>query len=126
VAQTPIDFDDPMIESGYTGDRSYGQSKLAQIMFTFDLAGQLEGSGIKVNALHPATLMDTNMVLSAGVRPRATVEEGREAVLNLVTSADLDSGQYFNGLRPARANDQAYDEQARARLRRLSEELTGD
>ena len=124
VAQTPIDFGDPMIEKRYSGERSYGQSKLAQILFTFDLAEELESTGIRANALHPATLMDTNMVISAGVRPRTSVKEGREAVLNLITSSEIGSGQYFDGLRPARANDQAYDEDARARLRRLSEALT--
>ncbi len=125
VAQTPIDFDDPMIERGYSGGRSYGQSKLAQIMFTFDLASELESTGIRVNALHPATLMDTEMVRSAGVSPRTSVEEGREAVLSLVLSEDPGTGLYYNGTRAARANAQAYDEEARARLRVLSERLVG-
>ena len=124
-AQTPIDFDDPMMEDGYSGRRSYAQSKLAQILHTFDLAEELEGTGIRVNALHPATLMDTNMVLSAGVRPRSSVQEGLEAVMNLIVSEDLGSGQYFDGLRVSRANRQAYDEEARAELRRLSEALLG-
>lgn len=125
VAQTPIDFDDPMMEEGYSGGRSYGQSKLAQIMFTFDLAEQVADRGIVVNALHPATLMDTDMVFEAGVQPRSTVEEGRDAVLNLVRTPGLESGQYFDGLEPSRANAFAYDEEARARLRELSEELVG-
>ena len=120
-----FNFDDPMIEEGYSSRRSYAQSKLAQILFTFDLAGELEGTGIQVNALHPATLMDTNMVLSAGVRPRSSVVEGREAVMHLIVSENVGSGRYFNGLRPSRADAQAYDGGARARLRRLSEELVG-
>jgi NAD(P)-dependent dehydrogenase (short-subunit alcohol dehydrogenase family) len=124
-AQTPIDFDDPMLEEGYAGGRSYAQSKLAQVMHAFDLAEELEGAGIKVNSLHPATLMDTFMVRNAGVTPRSTVEEGLEAVLNLIDSPDVGSGGYYSGLRPARANAQAYDEDARAALRRLSEELVG-
>jgi hypothetical protein len=45
--------------------------------------------------------------------------------MNLLTAPDLESGQYFNGSRPARANDQAYDEAARERLRHLSRALTG-
>jgi NAD(P)-dependent dehydrogenase (short-subunit alcohol dehydrogenase family) len=124
-AQTPIDFEDVNLERGYSGSRAYAQSKLAQILFTFDLARELEGTGVTVTALHPATLMDTNMVRAAGMAPRATVEEGADAVMQLVTSATVESGQYFSGMRPARANDQAYDAEARRRLRSLSREMTG-
>ena len=45
--------------------------------------------------------------------------------MQLVTSTDIEAGQFFNGLRPGRANGQAYDREARARLKRLSERLTG-
>ncbi len=124
-AQQAIDFDDVMIEKNFSGGRAYAQSKLAQVMFTIDLAEELEGTGVVVNALHPATYMDTGMVRRAGLRPRATVGEGAEAVMQLITSPDIGSGGYFNGLRPSRADDQAYDEEARTMLRRLSEELTG-
>jgi NAD(P)-dependent dehydrogenase (short-subunit alcohol dehydrogenase family) len=124
-SQTPIAFNDVMLERNYSGERGYARSKLAQVMFTFDLARELEGTGVLVNTLHPATLMDTQMVLGAGVQPRSTVEEGAEAVVYLVTAPDLESGRYFNGMRPARANAQAYDEEARDQLRRLSLELTG-
>ena len=125
LAQTPIDFEDVMIEQNFSGGRAYAQSKLAQVLFTFDLAAELAGTGVIVNSLHPATYMDTGMVRRAGVRPRATVAEGADAVMQLVTSTDIASGQFYNGLRPARANAQAYDTDARQRLRRLSEALTG-
>ena len=125
AAQAPVDFDDVMLERGYSGGRAYAQSKLAQVMLTFDLARELEGTGVSVYALHPATLMDTHMVIEAGVRPRATVAEGAEAVLRLVTSEGLESGGYFDGTDAARAHAQAYDEAARERLRNLSEELVG-
>ncbi|SUZ69937.1 uncharacterized protein METZ01_LOCUS22791, partial [marine metagenome] len=72
-AQQAIDFDDVMIENNFSGGRAYSQSKLAQIMFTFDLAEELAGTGVVVNALHPATYMDTGMVRRAGLTPRATV-----------------------------------------------------
>jgi NAD(P)-dependent dehydrogenase (short-subunit alcohol dehydrogenase family) len=103
------------------------QSKLAQVMFTFDLARELEGTGVTVNCLHPATYMDTGMVREAGITPWNTVEEGAEAVLNLATSPELEgrSGLYFDGLREARANGQAYDARARDRLHELSVRLTG-
>jgi len=123
-AQTPIDFDDVMLEKNFSGGRAYAQSKLAQVMFTFDLAEELEGREVIVNSLHPATYMDTPMVRRAGVTPRATVDEGADAVMQLVTSPDIGSGGYFVGQRASHANAQAYDEKARARLWRLSEELT--
>ncbi len=124
-AQTPIDFTDVMIENDFSGRRAYAQSKLAQIMFTHDLAEELEGTGIVVGSLHPATYMPTGMVRRAGVEPRSTIDEGADAVMQLVDSDDYESGQYFSGLRPTRANDQAYDAGARARLKRVSQELTG-
>ena len=124
VAQTPIDFSDVMLERNYSGSRAYAQSKLAQILFTIDLATELQGHNVTVNALHPATLMDTPMVQGMGVRPRATVAEGAEAVIQAVTASGLGTGAYFDGKRVARANAQAYDETARARLRELSERLT--
>ena len=124
-AQRPIDFDDVMIENNFSGSRAYAQSKLAQVMFTLDLAEELEGTGIVVGSLHPATYMPTGMVTRLGVTPRATIGEGADAVMQVVDSDDFESGQYFNGLRPARGNAQAYDAEARAALKRLSQELTG-
>jgi NAD(P)-dependent dehydrogenase (short-subunit alcohol dehydrogenase family) len=94
-------------------------------MFTIDLASDLAGTNIQVFALHPATYMDTNMVRASGITPRSTVDEGANAVRNLLTASNLENGQFFNGLEPARANAQAYDAAARARLRALSFELTG-
>ena len=124
-AQTPIDFDDVMMENNFSGRRAYAQSKLAQIMFTHDLAEELAGTGIVVGSLHPATYMPTEMVRRAGATPRSTIAEGADATMQVVDSNDFESGQYFSGLRPTRANDQAYDPEARAKLKRLSEELTG-
>ncbi|HSJ07306.1 MAG TPA: SDR family oxidoreductase [Longimicrobiales bacterium] len=124
-AQVQIDFDDVMLERSYSPGRGYAQSKLAQVLFTMDLAAELEGDGITVTSLHPASLMDTPMVRGAGVAPRSTVEEGAQAVLNLVTSPEVETGTYHDGLRPARAHDQAYDPAARGRLRELTHRLIG-
>jgi len=126
IGQAPIDFSDVMLTKTYDGGRAYQQSKLAQVMFTIDLAKELEGTGVTVNALHPATYMNTTMVRQAGVTPTSTVEEGAEAILHLATSPDVAgvSGRFFNGLRESRANAQAYDEAARRQLRSLSETLT--
>ena len=126
LGQHPIDFDDVMLAQNYDGSRAYAQSKLAQIMFTFDLARELDGAGVTVNCLHPATYMDTTMVRTGGITPMSTVDEGADAILNLATSAELEgkTGLFFDRQRPSRANAQAYDEAARKRLRELSHRLT--
>jgi NAD(P)-dependent dehydrogenase (short-subunit alcohol dehydrogenase family) len=126
LAQQPIDFSNVMLERDYDGGRAYAQSKLAQIMFTQDLAEELAGKSVTANSLHPATYMDTSMVRSAGVEPRSTVEEGANAVLYVATSPELKgkSGLFFNGKREMRANAMAYDADARAKLKSLSERLT--
>ena len=127
LGQHPVDFDDVMITRGYSGSRAYAQSKLAQIMFTIDLAAELEGSGVTVNSLHPATYMNTTMVREGGITPISTVEQGGEAILHLAVGDDVagKSGLFFNGMQQAQANPQAYDAAARRRLRALSLELTG-
>ena len=127
VGQRAIDFDDVMLERGYSGGRAYMQSKLAQVMFTFDLAARLKATDVTVNCLHPATYMATTMVREAGVTPWSTVEEGGQAILQLAQSPAVEgrSGLYFNGLAESRADPQAYDASARAKLWALSLALTG-
>jgi NAD(P)-dependent dehydrogenase (short-subunit alcohol dehydrogenase family) len=127
LGQHPIDFDDVMIIKNYSGGRAYSQSKLSQIMFTIDLAGELKGSGVTVNSLHPATYMNTTMVRAGGITPMSTVEQGGAAILHLVSGDDVagKSGLFFNGMHEMKANAQAYDETARKRLRALSLKLTG-
>ncbi|MGW1423302.1 SDR family NAD(P)-dependent oxidoreductase [Bradyrhizobium manausense] len=127
LGQHPVDFDDVMITKGYSGSRAYAQSKLSQIMLTIDLAEELKGAGVTVNALHPATYMNTTMVRAGGITPMSTVEQGGAAILHLVEGDDVAgrSGLFFNGMNEARANPQAYDADARRRLRALSLELTG-
>jgi NAD(P)-dependent dehydrogenase (short-subunit alcohol dehydrogenase family) len=127
VGQYPLDFDNLMLARAYSGMRAYAQSKLAQVMMTIDLAAELRDRGVTVNCLHPATYMDTTMVRAAGVEPVSTVEEGAAAVLRLATSPEVNgqTGEYFDGLRLARANAQAYDPEARRRLAEVSARLTG-
>lgn len=124
LAQAPIDWDDVMIEHDFSGGRAYGQSKLAQVGHTFDLHEELGGSGVIVNALHPATYMPTGMVQRLGVTPRATIDEGADAVMQLIVG-DVEGGQFFNQMTPRRAHAQAYDMESRERLRDLSRRLTG-
>jgi NAD(P)-dependent dehydrogenase (short-subunit alcohol dehydrogenase family) len=127
AGQAPIDFDDVMLERRYDGFTAYCQSKLAQILFTIDLAGELAGTGVTVNALHPGTYMPTKMVRHAGVTPMTPLDSGIDAVTRLVADPGLDgvTGRYFDGEREARPHPQADDEAARRRLHALSDRLTG-
>jgi NAD(P)-dependent dehydrogenase (short-subunit alcohol dehydrogenase family) len=125
AGQLPIDFDDVMLERSYSGAQAYCQSKTALVMLTFDLASELADRGVAVNCLHPGTYMPTKMVLEAGVTPVDSLESGIEATLRLVADPALDgvTGTYFDRLREARAISQAYDADARRRLRELTAEL---
>jgi NAD(P)-dependent dehydrogenase (short-subunit alcohol dehydrogenase family) len=121
IGQHAPDFDDLMLERGYHGYRAYAQSKLCQIMFTFELAERRPD--LVVNALHPATMMDTKMARSHYGTTRSTVAEGVEATAALVERDDI-TGRYFDRLREARADPVAYDAGARRRLWDASAELT--
>jgi NAD(P)-dependent dehydrogenase (short-subunit alcohol dehydrogenase family) len=125
AGQSPVNFRDVMLKRGYSGMKAYTQSKLAQVMFTFELAERLRGTGVTVNALHPATLMDTKMVRETFGYASSTVQEGTEAVVRLAASPELEAvtDRYFDGTREARADRQAYDAAARKRLWDLSEKL---
>jgi NAD(P)-dependent dehydrogenase (short-subunit alcohol dehydrogenase family) len=123
AGQMPIDFDDVMLERDYRGVRAYCQSKLAQIISTFDLAERLDGTGVTVNALHPATYMPTKIVAS----PTSSLAEGVHATMRLVADPALDgvTGRYYDREREARPDAQAFDPNARRWLRELSERLSG-
>jgi NAD(P)-dependent dehydrogenase (short-subunit alcohol dehydrogenase family) len=127
AGQAPIDFGDVMLEHGYSGVQAYCQSKLAQIMFTVDLADELADRGVSATCLHPATYMPTKMVREAGTSPVSSLRDGIDATLRLIVDPELDgvTGVYFNGQRQATPNSQAQDPQARRRLRELSDELSG-
>ncbi|MGE5617560.1 MAG: SDR family NAD(P)-dependent oxidoreductase [Candidatus Woesearchaeota archaeon] len=127
AAQAPLDFEDVMLERRYDGGQAYMQSKLAQVMLTFDLAAELDGSGVTANCLHPGTYMPTQMVLATGVTPVTALEDGVRATMRLIDDPELDpvSGRYFSGLEEAEAHSQARDTEARRRLRELSDRLVG-
>jgi NAD(P)-dependent dehydrogenase (short-subunit alcohol dehydrogenase family) len=128
VGQMPIDFTDPLLERSYNGMDAYRQSKLSQIMTTVDLAEELRGTGVTVNALHPATLMPTSMVAEAwpGVS-MSTLEQGGAATLRLILDEGLatTTGRYFDSTTPdpVEPNPQAGDPDARRQLRELSDRL---
>ena len=122
AGQERPDFGDLMLEHGYDEWRAYRQSKLAQIMFSFESARRFPD--VESVALHPATFMDTKMVRARVGRPASTVQEGADATVRLAAELDLDvQGRYFNGLQEARADAMAYDADARKRLWDVSEQL---
>jgi NAD(P)-dependent dehydrogenase (short-subunit alcohol dehydrogenase family) len=127
AGQAPIDFDDVMLERGYSGVQAYCQSKLGLVMLTFDLAEEFEGTGVTANCLHPGTYLPTNMVRRAGVEPVTPLEDGVAATLRLISSPEVEdvNGHYFDGTSESAPHPQAEDPEARRRLRELSAELTG-
>jgi NAD(P)-dependent dehydrogenase (short-subunit alcohol dehydrogenase family) len=126
AGQEPIDFTDVMLERDYHGVRAYRRSKLALVMFTFDLAAELARSGVTVNCLHPATFMPTKMVVGY-TKPRSSVADGLRATMRLIVSPALENvtGRYYDGLQEATASAPAYDQDARQLLQKLSDQLTG-
>ena len=127
AGQAPVDFDDVMLERDYDGGRAYSQSKLAMVAWTFDTAERLAEQGVTATVLHPGTYMPTKMVLQAGVEPLDSLESGVRATIRLIADPELQgiTGRYFDRLEEARARPQAYDPDARRKLRRLSERLVG-
>jgi NAD(P)-dependent dehydrogenase (short-subunit alcohol dehydrogenase family) len=117
IGQEALDFDDLQSEGQYEGTLSYRRSKMALIMWSFDLAAQHPDR--VVHALHPGTLLDTNMVRVAGVSPLGPASRGAEVILGVVERAlgERESGLYFDELRPVRAKPPAYDLEQRRRLR---------
>jgi NAD(P)-dependent dehydrogenase (short-subunit alcohol dehydrogenase family) len=121
-----IDFDDVMLAQPGAARRGYGQSKLAQVSMTIELAPAFANQGITMISLHPATLMNTTMVEGLGIPPRTTVADGRDHVMGLIRSQTLEPGAfYLNGEVTEPMDPQALDPKARARLASLSAELTG-
>jgi NAD(P)-dependent dehydrogenase (short-subunit alcohol dehydrogenase family) len=128
AGQLALDRDDPLTEQGWDGVTAYRRSKLAQVMATYDLAADLVGTGVTVNALHPATFMDTAMVRDSGVAPTSTVAEGLEATWRLVADPELEgvSGRYFDGTHAGTTDPQADDPAARAWVRGVTDRLLVD
>ncbi len=127
IGQYPLDLDDLMMERHYAPADAYRQSKLAQVMFTFDLAEQLKDTPITVNCLHPASLMPTKMVYEMFGRTMSTLDDGLESLLYQAIAPELDhvTGRFFDRLTETRANEQAYNLDIRRQLWRRSEQMTG-
>jgi len=124
-SQREINFDDLMLEQNYSGRQAYAQSKLALIMFTFTLAGQSKDSKLRVNAVHPESLMNTKMVIEKYGSAETSVEAGADSIWHVATSPEVENltGAYFEKKELSKAAGQAYDLSARDQLYRISKQL---
>ena len=130
-----IDFDDLQGEQSYSGSRAYSQSKLGNVLFTYELARRLAASSATTNALHPGVVRTSFGAEDPGVVQRLfvpfvrpflkTPEQGAATSIHLASSPDLKqvSGRYFANSKPKRSSKPSYDEAAAARLWQLSAEL---
>lgn len=125
--QEPIDFSDVMLEKNYSGYFAYCRSKVAEIMFTIDLADELKDTGVTVNAMHPGSYMDTTMVRVMKHAVVESVDDGARFLVELATDRKFDgvTGRYINRGVDTPAKAQCYDPEARRRLRDLSNKLAG-
>ena len=123
-----INFDDLGHRRHYDGWASYGASKLANILFTYELARRLEGTGVTVNAVHPG-FVHTNFQEAAGLTMHGplTPEEGADTQIWLATSNDVEgvTGKFFVRRRDTRSSKVSYDERIARRLWDVSAEMVG-
>jgi retinol dehydrogenase-14 len=133
-----IDFDDLQGEKGYEGPKAYSQSKLADVLFTYELARRLEGTGVTANCLHPGGRIPVRTNFGSGVsgvfgftvralRPlMISPEKGAETSIYLASSQEVEglSGRYFVKKAESRSSDVSYDERIAKRLWEVSADLT--
>jgi NAD(P)-dependent dehydrogenase (short-subunit alcohol dehydrogenase family) len=130
-----INFEDLNLEKEYGGWKAYGQSKLALVLFTHELAKKLRGSGVAVNALHPGTVATNIWTRPFGpagfitALPKlfmASPEEGAETIVYLASSPDAQSlsGEYLEKLKVKKSSEESYDEEIAQRLWDVSAKLT--
>jgi len=126
IGQATIQFDREAYRNNYNMMEAYNQSKLAVVLFTIELDKRLENSEITVNAVHPGTLLDTNLVDDAGLNVWGKPESGGEVLRYLATADEVKgiSGEFFNEKSKAQAKPQAYGEQARELLWKMSKAMT--
>ena len=132
-----IDFDDLQSERSYSGSRAYSQSKLGNVLFTYELARRLQATSVTANALHPGVVSTSFGAEDPGgvqrlfvpfVRPfLKTPVQGAATSILLASSPDLEqvSGRYFANSKPKRSSKASYDQTAAARLWQVSAELVG-
>ena len=132
-----IDFDDLQGERSYSGARAYNQSKLANVLFTYELARRLQGTTVTANALHPGVVRTAlgaedprriQRLLVPFARPfMKAPARGAATSIHLASAPDLEqvTGRYFASSKPRRSSKPSYDQAAAARLWQISADLTG-
>ena len=127
-----IDFDDLQSEKQYDPQPAYMQSKLANVLFTYELARRLQGTGVTANCLHPGgirTRLNANYAGRAGAAEAspAELQRGAQTSIYLATSSEVEgvSGKYFVNRRQTQSSAESYDQHLAQRLWQISAELTG-
>ena len=131
-----INFDDLQGTARYSGSQAYNQSKLANVMFTYELARQLEGSGVTANALHPGLVRTSlgagdlpavNKVANIGRALMKSPEQGAATSVYLACAPEVEqvSGSYFVGRKARDSSKPSRDAAAARRLWQVSAQLAG-
>jgi NAD(P)-dependent dehydrogenase (short-subunit alcohol dehydrogenase family) len=131
-----IDFDDLQMENGYRVMKAYSRAKLAQVLFTYELARKLGGTGVTVNCLHPGAVA-TN-IWGASLGPLSFLgkvsrlflispEEGARTSVYLASSPDVVgvTGKYFDDRHEKRSSDESYDQAVARKLWDVSASMVG-
>jgi NAD(P)-dependent dehydrogenase (short-subunit alcohol dehydrogenase family) len=129
-----IDFDDPNLENGYDGWKAYARSKLANVLFTYELARRIEGTGVTANCMHPG-VVGTNLFSHIGglggkiVRLFSpfmrTPERGADTIIWLASSPEVEgiTGKYFVDRKERATNPESYDKAFASQLWEVSERM---
>jgi NAD(P)-dependent dehydrogenase (short-subunit alcohol dehydrogenase family) len=134
-AQGRIDFDDLQGMRSYSGARAYSQSKLANVLFSYELARRLHGTSVTANALHPGVVSTSfgaedpaqcSGCSSPSPAFHETPAEGAATSIHLASAPDLEqvTGRYFADSKPKTSSKPSYDQAAAVRLWQISAELS--
>ena len=136
-AQGRIDFEDLQGKRSFSGSRAYDQSKLANLLFSYELARRLQATSVTANALHPGVVSTSFGAEDPGGVQRLLVPfmrpfmkapaQGAVTSIHLASAPDLEqvTGRYFVNGKPKRSSKRSYDEAAAARLWQVSADLVG-
>jgi NAD(P)-dependent dehydrogenase (short-subunit alcohol dehydrogenase family) len=132
-----IDFEDLQGERSYSGARAYNQSKLANVLFTYELARKLQATSVTANALHPGVVRTSfgaedpsgvQRLFTPFMRPFMKAPgRGAATSIHLASAPDLEqvTGRYFASSKPRRSSRRSYDQAAATRLWQVSADLAG-